>query len=755
MSKPSLVIQGRVALVLLIGACFALLPAATSSAAPYESSTRQLSQTLSLPPASANQPVESVAISGDGKYAAFSTRATNLSDLANGVEQVYLSDLQTGALTMVSARSGVAGDMPSTQPSVSDDGRFVAYTSLADNLAGGSPARGSKALVWDRATGTTQLVSLTDGPSPAPATVGVTSVRVSGDGTAVAFLAASKLTLEDPLGTYQVYVRNLRSASTTMVSVNPLATVPSGSHGVDREIAISRDGSVVVFTSTDSLSSQPGGGRPQVYARMLRSGSTELVSVNSDGTAGGDGSSVTPTVSANGTAVAFASNSSDISPLHPAAGGTSIYVRDLTTKATALGTPTAMGSSGIASAAHPSLSEDGRFLAFDSAQKDVVAEGSGFPGSFSQVYVRDRVTGTVVVASRNLAGTTAGNDRSELPTLSSDGSLVAFRSAASDLTATAPSLGSPQAFVSGGHVTPTLQRIAGADRYTVSANVSSDAFTPEGIVGPTVYVASGEGFADALPGSAVAGYNTGPILLVGRDTISGDLRAELTRLTPRRIVVLGGPNSISAQVENDLKSFSTSVDRVAGPDRFSGSIAVSRTFTSSAVAYVASGENFPDALAGAAAAGREKAPVLLTQKDSLPTGMKEELLRLGVTKIVVLGGPASVSDGVVASLGAVAPTTRIAGSDRYEGAAAVSRTVFAAGAKTVFVASGEVFPDALSGGASAIKNGAPVILVTKNSIPAAAAVELDRLNPNRIVVLGGLNTVSQTVYESLEQYLAR
>ncbi|WP_440709803.1 cell wall-binding repeat-containing protein [Herbiconiux sp. YIM B11900] len=299
---------------------------------------------------------------------------------------------------------------------------------------------------------------------------------------------------------------------------------------------------------------------------------------------------------------------------------------------------------------------------------------------------------------------------------------------------------------------PAVERVGGVDRFAVSAAVSASTFY-SGV--PIVYVASGTGFADALSGSAAAGAQRGPVLLVTKDAVPPVIGGELTRLRPQRIVVLGGTASISAAVQTQLGTYSTSVSRIAGADRYEVSAAVSKAAFpgGSATVYLASGEVFPDALSGSAAAGHDHAPVLLLQKGVIPPAVQTEITRLKPSNIIVLGGPNTISEPVVAALGATAPVTRVDGADRFAVSAASATRASPVRAYTVYVASGEVFPDALSGSAAAIADDAPVLLVTREGVPAPVAAQLDRLRPYRIVVLGGQNSVSDTVLEQLNSYL--
>ncbi|MGA1836105.1 cell wall-binding repeat-containing protein [Herbiconiux sp. 11R-BC] len=296
-------------------------------------------------------------------------------------------------------------------------------------------------------------------------------------------------------------------------------------------------------------------------------------------------------------------------------------------------------------------------------------------------------------------------------------------------------------------------RIGGADRYDVAAAVSRDAFAG-GAAG--VFIASGETFADALSASAAAGSIRKPVLLVTRDAIPPVIAAELTRLHPTAIQIVGGPNSVSAGVEAALKAFAPTVGRYGGADRYEvASTVATHTFNLGADSvYAASGAVFADALAGSAAAAARVGPMLLVGRDQLPPGAAVYLSSKPAKSVSLLGGTATVSDSVALQLGELARTNRVAGADRFDVAAAVSRRLFCVGTHTVYVASGMTFPDALSGAAAAATNGGPMLLVTRDTIPPSIADELRRLQPTRIVVLGGTASISDAVADQLTGFLA-
>lgn len=190
--------------------------------------------------------------------------------------------------------------------------------------------------------------------------------------------------------------------------------------------------------------------------------------------------------------------------------------------------------------------------------------------------------------------------------------------------------------------------------------------------------------------------------------------------------------------------------RIAGPDRYSTSVQISRVGhpTGASTVYLANGEDFPDALASGAAAGSSGASVLLTQRNAIPDSVLEELRRLAPQQILLIGGEGALSATVESQASAIAAVGRISGPDRYGTAAELSRRVFST-ASTVYVASGVTFPDALSAAASAGYRDAPVLLTAPERLPDATRTELARLKPSRVVVAGGSAAVSEAVLSAI------
>ncbi|MEO8469479.1 MAG: cell wall-binding repeat-containing protein [Chloroflexota bacterium] len=189
-----------------------------------------------------------------------------------------------------------------------------------------------------------------------------------------------------------------------------------------------------------------------------------------------------------------------------------------------------------------------------------------------------------------------------------------------------------------GYTSGRVDRLAGADRYATAAAISAATF-PTGV--PIAYIATGANFPDALGGAAAAGQQGAPVLLVD-DTVPDSVANELTRLAPARIVILGGQAVVSASVESALDAFTAGpVTRIAGVDRYDTSVAISKaTYPSASTVYLATGANFPDALAGAPLGG----PLLLTPGDYLLPAVRTEIVRLGAQRVIVLGSTGAIRE---------------------------------------------------------------------------------------------------------------
>ncbi|MCD2442570.1 cell wall-binding repeat-containing protein [Agromyces sp. SYSU K20354] len=206
-------------------------------------------------------------------------------------------------------------------------------------------------------------------------------------------------------------------------------------------------------------------------------------------------------------------------------------------------------------------------------------------------------------------------------------------------------------------------RIGGADRYATAAQIAQE-FAAPGV--SRVFIANGLNYADALAASAVGARDGSPILLATPTSLPQATRNALAALDPAQIVIVGGTGAVGTSVANALTAYGP-VTRVAGADRYATAVAISqRFFTSAERVYIATGTNFPDALAGGVAAGLNNAPLLLVPQGAIPASVMNEIARLGATQIRVLGGPAAVSTAIEAQLvNAFGPPAPVIPADRF------------------------------------------------------------------------------------------
>lgn len=296
-------------------------------------------------------------------------------------------------------------------------------------------------------------------------------------------------------------------------------------------------------------------------------------------------------------------------------------------------------------------------------------------------------------------------------------------------------------------------RLAGGDRFATSAAISYN-FYNDGTAfgtGPVTYVASGVDFPDALSASAAAASFGGPLLLTRPDFVPQSILDELTRLKPKKIVVVGGLNAVGTSAFGQLTALAPTVTRVSGGDRFDTSRAVVRdAFGSGPVTsvFIATGRNFPDALVAGSAAGHQYGPLLLVNgaATGLDSDTKALISSLSPKRIYLVGGVNSVSPGIQSDLQKLgAPDVlRLAGGDRFGTAQAVNKEVFRF-ADNAYVASGLGFPDALSISAIAGSIGAPLLLAPPQCLPYGEVMDSADLGVSTFWAVGGTSVLSTDI----------
>ena len=371
------------------------------------------------------------AISADGLTVAFGSEAFNLvGGDGNAAFDVFFRRWAIGQTGLVSAdSSGTLGDDTSFDPSISADGRYLAFNSIAGNLVAGDTNGAYDVFVRDRVLGTTQRVSLSSGGVQGNGLS--TMPSISADGRYVAFQSsATNLVPGDTNGGADIFVRDRLSGVTERVSVSSSEAQAGGGSAFP---SISADGRYVAFDSdAANLVAGDTNGFRDVFVRDRVAGVTVIASVNSSEWSGNN-HSVEPSISADGLFVAFTSQASNMVDVFilDLNGASDVFVRDLSNGTTAILSVSSGSVIGNAGSKAASISADGRFVAFDSTATNLVA---GDTNGERDVFVRDRLAFTTERVSR-ASGGAQGNDSSNTPSISGDGRFVAFASDADNLVA--------------------------------------------------------------------------------------------------------------------------------------------------------------------------------------------------------------------------------------------------------------------------------------------------------------------------------
>jgi hypothetical protein len=270
-------------------------------------------------------------MSQDGRFVVFESLATNLiPGGTDGTREIYVRDRQNGTTQIVSvATGGAIADGACFGPTISSDGRYVAFASNATNLDAGDTNDFRDVFVRDLQAGTTEIVSTAPGGAPGDNECGVQS-EISGDGRHVAFTSyASNLVAGDTNAARDVFVRDRQTGATVCASVDASGSPPAGNTSID-DPAISADGRYVAFVTYKALVASDTNGAQDVYLRDLVASASEVVSVSSAvNPAPANGSSSLPSLSDDGHVVAFDSGANNLVP-NDTNGPPDVFVRDRT-----------------------------------------------------------------------------------------------------------------------------------------------------------------------------------------------------------------------------------------------------------------------------------------------------------------------------------------------------------------------------------------------------------------------------------------
>ncbi|MDU7032239.1 MAG: cell wall-binding repeat-containing protein [Finegoldia magna] len=283
-----------------------------------------------------------------------------------------------------------------------------------------------------------------------------------------------------------------------------------------------------------------------------------------------------------------------------------------------------------------------------------------------------------------------------------------------------------------------VERVAGKNRVHTAISTSKRFFKKS----KYVIIADSGNYPDALTATVLAHVLDCPILLNNTRYLEDDVAREIVRLGASEVIIVGGHKSISENVKSQLAKYDANkVQRIWGRDRYvtSSELAyeIERLTGKVDKAIIASGENFPDALATAPLGSKEIAPILLVTRNQMDKKVSKALKDLNIKRVYVAGGQNSVSKKLEAQLPQV--IRRFSGQDRYETAILVASYTYPE-SKEVFVASGETFPDALVIGPVCARRKAPILL--SKSTPVKVTDDyIEKSKIEYLYIIGGTNTI--------------
>ncbi|WP_052090374.1 cell wall-binding repeat-containing protein [Desulfosporosinus sp. HMP52] len=290
-----------------------------------------------------------------------------------------------------------------------------------------------------------------------------------------------------------------------------------------------------------------------------------------------------------------------------------------------------------------------------------------------------------------------------------------------------------------------VQRLAGADKYATSLEICK-----YGWPGSSKYavIATGEDFPDALSAAPLAKKYNAPIILIEKNSLREKIYEEIARLKVKNIFIIGGTSVISQNVEDQLVKRGIVVNRICGIDRYETSLKVAQEVGVEEGVVIATGSNFADALSIAPVAAIKGMPILLTKRDNLQDTVTEYLTAKSISKAYVIGGTAVVSENIIHAL---PHSKRLAGNTQYDTNIAILKEFRGdLNLNTVFLATGNNFPDALSGSVLAANSNSPTILIDRDINHSTKNYLISEYNSiQKMMVLGGTSVIDDYVVSSI------
>lgn len=287
-------------------------------------------------------------------------------------------------------------------------------------------------------------------------------------------------------------------------------------------------------------------------------------------------------------------------------------------------------------------------------------------------------------------------------------------------------------------------RLAGDDRYATSLAISRQGW----LNSDYAILATGENYPDALSAAPLAKKYACPIILISKYSINDNVLSELKRLHVKEAFILGGTGIIASSVDDKLSSNSITPTRIAGTNRYETSVKIAEKLGTNDEVIVTTGEDFADALSISSIASSKNIPILLTPKDSLESSVTNFINTKKIYKSYIIGDTSSISQGVYNQFANLNPE-RIDGTDKYERNININKKFSdSIDYSTVFIATGNDYPDSLSGAALASRTNSPVILVNSSNINGAKELLKDK-NIKNVFVLGGVGAVPNSIKDAI------
>lgn len=354
---------------------------------------------------------EQPAISADGRLVAFASDApdlvtadtnatcTNAGGVATNCKDIFLKDMQSGVTAIVSVdAAGAQGDSISQQPSISADGRFIAFSSLAANFAAGDGNSSADVFIKDMQTGALLLVSTGVDGVPGDGESGRPSI--SADGRFVAFQSrAGNLVAGDDNDSSDVFIKDTQTGALGLISSDAAGMPGNKASGLDA-LALSTDGRFVIFESeADNLVEGDTNGKRDIFLKDTQTGAISRVSTDAAGAEGGDDSYVSVAIAEGGAMAFFSSNANNLA-LADTVNKSDIFRKDIQTGVVDILSTDSAGTPGDGATECLAVTPDGMLVAFSSDADNLVAEDAN---SKTDIFLKNLETGETVIVSTSTA----------------------------------------------------------------------------------------------------------------------------------------------------------------------------------------------------------------------------------------------------------------------------------------------------------------------------------------------------------------